>query len=482
MKAFSKVTMDYENWHKEFNPKKFLDRVNLKNLLERNELFNEMNNCADSEPLECILCRKKFPKGLILNDKSFLCEHCYSEVALISYPEKYEQQRRSYLIEKESRKIAWEEFEKKYKYNSDESVFSVFGFLSIILLFVNLKFLILTALLFFVGHLQNEENRLKVRRWQHQKETWEQDNLPPVEPELRHFHDPRADLTHKDYLILKIFNHWPGYPPFWKYLRQIILNKDSNRCQVSGCPSRLELHVHHMKPVAMGGSHSPDNLVSLCDFHHALEPDKGHEKIWGEIKSRYFTLIDSYERNNRSNPGTHLVRSHLRRQELITLEDLRELTKTFGFRCPNCRETKIIFTLSTTRNTILVECPRCNKFVEGPQLLAEESGPKLAEILEVTRNKGRWKARWDMLEERKDSDWGAWSPRRVSEVRKDFLEKIDNCKSAPLCPKCGSTMRLVKPRPCDTWQPFWGCSQFRINGCKGSMKLKKADENLLLFE
>jgi ssDNA-binding Zn-finger/Zn-ribbon topoisomerase 1 len=41
--------------------------------------------------------------------------------------------------------------------------------------------------------------------------------------------------------------------------------------------------------------------------------------------------------------------------------------------------------------------------------------------------------------------------------------------SAPVCPKCGSEMRLVKPQGSDHWKAFWGCSKYRVTGCKGSI-------------
>lgn len=46
-----------------------------------------------------------------------------------------------------------------------------------------------------------------------------------------------------------------------------------------------------MRPVAEGGTHAPDNLVSLCDFHHALEPEKGHERIWANIKNNTPSIL-----------------------------------------------------------------------------------------------------------------------------------------------------------------------------------------------
>jgi hypothetical protein len=409
--------MTAESWHSEFNPSKFLSRVNLAQLIERNEAYNGSSVSDAKSP--CILCGKTYSRGILLNDKSFLCQQCYSEVALISYPERYEALRRQFVMATEARRLAWEGFRARFEYKSEESALVFLGWASLLLAFANPAFLILTAILLAVGYSKNSANKQKTEEWLNRKIQWEQSNPVPPEPTLKHFHDPTAELTQRDRQILKVFNHWPGYPPFWKYLRQ-----------VTGCPSRLELHVHHMRPVAEGGTHSPDNLVSLCDFHHALEPEKGHERIWGDIKTRYFTLVCAHERNNRATDGSHRVRAHLRRLQLVTLDELRDLTKTYGFCCPSCGETKIKFLLYSDRNLIKVECPTCQKATEGSQQLTEETGPLLAEVLGVTRNKGRWKARWDMLSERRSATWGTWSGYAVAAKRKQHKEKVETTKDA----------------------------------------------------
>jgi ssDNA-binding Zn-finger/Zn-ribbon topoisomerase 1 len=270
---------------------------------------------------------------------------------------------------------------------------------------------------------------------------------------------------------LSIFNHWPGYPPFWNYLREVVLVRDGHRCQVTGCPSRLELHIHHKKPVSKGGAHIPENLVALCDFHHALEPDAGHERIWATIKTRYFTLVRSHTRSNRANPGTHSVNTHLRRLELVSESELENLKKTYGFSCPHCNSSDLVLFLDEKRNIVQVTCRACEQCVQGPQELTEETGPRLAEILKSTKFVGQWTARWDMLSERKKSDWGDWEKSTVSKRRRDYQYKKEVETTKPVCPKCGSPMRVIQPKPGDSWKPFWGCTQFRTTGCKGSAKL-----------
>lgn len=58
-----------------------------------------------------------------------------------------------------------------------------------------------------------------------------------------------------------------------------VLQRDGFACQArawgfatgSRCEGRL--HVHHRRLRSQGGSHEPENLLTLCDFHHRLAHD-----------------------------------------------------------------------------------------------------------------------------------------------------------------------------------------------------------------
>ena len=50
-------------------------------------------------------------------------------------------------------------------------------------------------------------------------------------------------------------------------VRQLVLWRDGG-CRAPGCSSRYRLQPHHVVAYADHGSHDPDNLVSLCWFHH----------------------------------------------------------------------------------------------------------------------------------------------------------------------------------------------------------------------
>lgn len=44
----------------------------------------------------------------------------------------------------------------------------------------------------------------------------------------------------------------------------------------------------------------------------------------------------------------------------------------------------------------------------------------------------------------------------------------------PYCPLCGAQMILRKPKPHQTWRPFWGCSQWDPeDGCQGTINIRE---------
>ncbi len=67
----------------------------------------------------------------------------------------------------------------------------------------------------------------------------------------------------------------------WRETRKKILKRDKYTCQDCGDRrkftdlffGKLELHIHHKKPVAEGGTNAPDNLITLCfSCHQEIHP------------------------------------------------------------------------------------------------------------------------------------------------------------------------------------------------------------------
>ena len=57
--------------------------------------------------------------------------------------------------------------------------------------------------------------------------------------------------------------------PEWQRARIVALERDGYSCQVCRHNLRGELDVHHRMPRSLRLDHSPSNLITLCDAHHA---------------------------------------------------------------------------------------------------------------------------------------------------------------------------------------------------------------------
>ena len=53
-------------------------------------------------------------------------------------------------------------------------------------------------------------------------------------------------------------------------LRRAILHRDGNTCRADGCPNTHRLQIHHIIPWSQGGTTNPENLITLCWFHHQI--------------------------------------------------------------------------------------------------------------------------------------------------------------------------------------------------------------------
>jgi 5-methylcytosine-specific restriction endonuclease McrA len=53
-------------------------------------------------------------------------------------------------------------------------------------------------------------------------------------------------------------------------LRRAVLYRDGNRCAADSCDSRHRLQIHHLVPWSEGGPTDPENLITLCWFHHQV--------------------------------------------------------------------------------------------------------------------------------------------------------------------------------------------------------------------
>ncbi|HEX6947845.1 MAG TPA: HNH endonuclease, partial [Acidimicrobiia bacterium] len=81
-------------------------------------------------------------------------------------------------------------------------------------------------------------------------------------------------------------------------LRRAIIHRDGNRCAITGCGSRNRLQVHHITPWSQGGRTDPDNLITLCWYHHHIAVHQHGLTPIRDPKTRRWTLT----RRDRSPP------------------------------------------------------------------------------------------------------------------------------------------------------------------------------------
>jgi 5-methylcytosine-specific restriction endonuclease McrA len=71
-------------------------------------------------------------------------------------------------------------------------------------------------------------------------------------------------------------------------LRRKVKHRDHGRCRVPGCRSSRNVDQHHLQPIALGGKHDEENIISLCESHH-LAHHSGALLIEGAASSAVFT-------------------------------------------------------------------------------------------------------------------------------------------------------------------------------------------------
>lgn len=73
-------------------------------------------------------------------------------------------------------------------------------------------------------------------------------------------------------------------------LRAKVLLRDHGRCRVPGCRSSANIEAHHIVPWSIGGTHTMENLIALCDGHH-VALHRGDITIVGQAESAVITNV-----------------------------------------------------------------------------------------------------------------------------------------------------------------------------------------------
>jgi HNH endonuclease len=151
-------------------------------------------------------------------------------------------------------------------------------------------------------------------------------------PELLFDGKPEADLN-VNFVHYKPPNPQDDpYPPDWDFRRRKCLDRDKDKehgvycCRL--CQGINSLIVHHVMPRSRGGSHSLQNLITLCAKCHDAQKYYGHDSLLEQahgikiiddegreqvivpipprkIKPRLPEELDGQKQLNLSNPPTH---------------------------------------------------------------------------------------------------------------------------------------------------------------------------------
>ncbi len=65
--------------------------------------------------------------------------------------------------------------------------------------------------------------------------------------------------------------------------RREVLRRDGHRCRIRGCDRSLFVEVHHKVPREAGGTHDPDNLLTLCSACHRAVHHRFREEMLRQV-------------------------------------------------------------------------------------------------------------------------------------------------------------------------------------------------------
>ena len=229
--------------HMQFRPSDYLNKVTVRNLLSKSRI----GTTEKVYNKKCVYCGNPKDEGISLNNNELLCSECLEELSYISYPEKYETSWREYLTQRRAREMARSALEDSLSvYVTWKIVGILAAITSLLISFTYVSSLLITSIsIYIIYYTVNKPKEIR--------EQWIKQNPEPNQPKLKHFHDPSAHLTENDKQILHIFEHWPGYPPFWSQLKDIIRKRDKCRArslvalQEFNCTSTIK--CQHLKEV-----------------------------------------------------------------------------------------------------------------------------------------------------------------------------------------------------------------------------------------
>ena len=71
---------------------------------------------------------------------------------------------------------------------------------------------------------------------------------------------------------------------YQSHIRQSVLERDENTCQVCGKTATSKLHIHHILKRCEGGTDHLDNLITVCSSCHPKADRKLYNPDWVYVK------------------------------------------------------------------------------------------------------------------------------------------------------------------------------------------------------
>ncbi len=168
----------------------------------------------------------------------------------------------------------------------------------------------------------------------------------------------------------------------WAGIRQEVFQRDDWRCQVTGCVNvNSDLECHHIHPVAQGGGHGLDNLVTLCLFHHACQKDHDVRSMKKRTGSRYWIRPGHWRDGKWIGCG-------FGRKIFVSGEDLKMARSIYQL-CCRCGHPDWVGYLRPKLDDLIILCPECLQGWKLPLGVREETCVALAHVLVPTKNQGR---------------------------------------------------------------------------------------------
>lgn len=111
------------------------------------------------------------------------------------------------------------------------------------------------------------------------EETQYQTFLISSKKEIDRINEELNPLKQNQHLI---YNLYLSYPPDWDERRNLVIDRDGERCK--RCSSWQNLHLHHKVPLSKGGTNEISNLVLLCRKCHSKQ--HGGKDLSGQFHNR----------------------------------------------------------------------------------------------------------------------------------------------------------------------------------------------------